>query len=592
MPTATPRLISLRGVFTKPNMLRAWKRTVRNGLRGQAFGDLHDYLDVHRNIGAFVWRLRADVVTGRYRPAEPTVVRLEKRLGIDRRLMLPAPADALVLQTIVDVIEPRLLRREPTQNAYYARSHMPRSVKDVDLTFPYPWWQLWPQFQQRVWNFTSAQPFVVVTDVASYFDSIPLYSLRDTVASLARIEQPVLDLLFYLLEAFVWRPDYIPFSGVGLPQIDFDAPRLLAHCYLYPVDELIAKRIPGEYVRWMDDINFGVPSETQGREILGRIDTRLNMLGVRLNTGKTKILDAPSARDHFRIQENRQLNIFTNSLRYGAKTPRAHTAVRALLRNRFATFWIGDRSGAWSKVLKRYYTAFGKLGDQSLETHTPEVLRQHPDVRSSVFRYYLALGYSPARFRQVDQFLRTDCTDDSSLFEACQLIVHWHVPARSPLRTQVMNLANWLRRTKRNQISAIAGGLWLVVKYGSETQLWGYLKSSRHVWQRSGWAVRQAAAVYPRLNGKRRRQVEQWCAEAGMVEGLQIISSMKNLEQLTRLDNQLRSYLEYTPAPPYPYAPSKVMLLKLLQQGDLRAADKVRLSRITVTDSVYKEVLA
>ena len=49
--------------------------------------------------------------------------------------------------------------------------------------------------------------------------------------------------LFFLLDAFTWRPYYMPASGVGLPQLNFDAPRLLAHAYLFPIDTPISKEI-------------------------------------------------------------------------------------------------------------------------------------------------------------------------------------------------------------------------------------------------------------------------------------------------------------------------------------------------------------
>jgi hypothetical protein len=74
--------------------------------------------------------------------------------------------------------------------------------------------------------------YIVVTDIANYFDCIPLASLRNTLASCGKFSENLLNFLFYLLEAFSWRPYYMPHSGVGLPQINFDAPRLLAHAYL------------------------------------------------------------------------------------------------------------------------------------------------------------------------------------------------------------------------------------------------------------------------------------------------------------------------------------------------------------------------
>jgi hypothetical protein len=40
---------------------------------------------------------------------------------------------------------------------------------------------------------------------------------------MGEIAESLLDFFFYMLDEFVWRPDYLPSSGVGLPQINFDA---------------------------------------------------------------------------------------------------------------------------------------------------------------------------------------------------------------------------------------------------------------------------------------------------------------------------------------------------------------------------------
>ena len=61
--------------------------------------------------------------SGNYRPRESDVVTLEKKLGIPRRLVIPAATDALVLQTLIDVLEKQIKTKQPTGNAYYSRSH-------------------------------------------------------------------------------------------------------------------------------------------------------------------------------------------------------------------------------------------------------------------------------------------------------------------------------------------------------------------------------------------------------------------------------------------------------------------------------------
>ena len=157
----------LDGVFSVPNMRRAWTKAVRTGLRRQPLADLHDFLDVHRNLTPYLQALRSEVLGGQYRPLPPEITLLEKQDGIPRRLCLPGPADAILLQTLVDVLQPAIAAQQPHSNAYYSRSHAPQSPKDVDGTFAYPWWILWPEFQKRIWHFAKTYDYVVVTDLAN-----------------------------------------------------------------------------------------------------------------------------------------------------------------------------------------------------------------------------------------------------------------------------------------------------------------------------------------------------------------------------------------------------------------------------------------
>ena len=173
----------LESVFSVARMRRAWRRAVRTGLRRQPLADLHDFLDVHRNLKPYLRALRTEVLSGQYRPLPPEITLLEKRDGIPRRLCLPAPADAILLQTLVNGLEPVISTRQPHPNAYYSQSHAPPTVEDVDGTFAYPWWTLWPQFQERIWGFTRTHDYIVVTDLANYFDCIPLSALRNRISS-------------------------------------------------------------------------------------------------------------------------------------------------------------------------------------------------------------------------------------------------------------------------------------------------------------------------------------------------------------------------------------------------------------------------
>ena len=51
-------------------------------------------------------------------------------------------------------------------------------------------------------------------------------------------------------------------KGTKLRSCFNGAPRLLAHALLFEVDYLLKKRTQNNFVRWMDDINFGVAEPT------------------------------------------------------------------------------------------------------------------------------------------------------------------------------------------------------------------------------------------------------------------------------------------------------------------------------------------
>ena len=313
-PRFDERIITLESCFSISNMKKAWQ-IVKEGMRKQTLLDLHDYYDFHKNKNCLIEIIQSKIIKGNYKPKPPQIIRLEKKYGICRHLQIPSPEDALVLQTIVETLSPLIKNAQPSERAYYSRSHKkPKKESDIDETFPYPWWELWPDFQKRIYEFTSTFDYVVVTDIANYFDNVSLAGLRNIISSYGHFEECLLDFLFFILEAFIWRPDYLPLSGYGLPQVDFDAPRLLAFAFLFEIDKFLKQETNSNFVRWMDDIDFGVNDIEQAKNILRGLDEILLTRGLRLNMGKTKILSSSDARKYFLPDENRYLTIITKRI--------------------------------------------------------------------------------------------------------------------------------------------------------------------------------------------------------------------------------------------------------------------------------------
>ncbi|MBP2294508.1 RNA-directed DNA polymerase [Azospirillum rugosum] len=272
------RQATLSDVFTVRNMESAWKKYVKQGMRSQYWLDLHDNYDFHRNIRERLTQLRQDIRKGNYKPAPPLFLRLEKSNGICRRIAVPSAEDAVVLQTVVEKIAPHILNMQPSENAFYSRSHK-ANLPRINFEIDYVWFVQYRKFVKKLERITDAYPYLIVADVANYFDNIDLKSLRNVVSSLTGMGEDILDFLFFCLEGFSWRPDYLPPTGSGLPQVDFDAPRLLGHAFLFEIDKDLASMTDDVFVRWMDDIDIPSKSEEEAKVLLCRLDELLMTRG-------------------------------------------------------------------------------------------------------------------------------------------------------------------------------------------------------------------------------------------------------------------------------------------------------------------------
>jgi hypothetical protein len=240
------------------------------------------------------------VLAGQYHADIPLVYRVEKRLGVCRHMMIPRPSDALVFQLLTDVLYGAVIRAQPSKGAFYARARhrieLPHEHKEAGS---YRWFLLWPRFQREIWKFSRSHKFLVTTDLTNYFDNIGLRELRHVISAIAKTKEVHLDLLSSLIEDLSWTPDYLPTSHKGLPTINIEAPRLLAHALLFEVDYVLKKRTKNNFVRWMDDINFGVPDKRTANVVLGEVNDVLKSRGLALNLAKTEVITANAAEYHF-----------------------------------------------------------------------------------------------------------------------------------------------------------------------------------------------------------------------------------------------------------------------------------------------------
>lgn len=474
---------------------------MRDGLRKQEILDLHDYLDFHWSQNAIFPSLSAQIADGRYAASRSLSVRIEKKLGVTRTLIIPCAEDAVVLQCIVEALHPAARKAQPSRNSFFSRSH---GFQAPELRFlkDYIWFKRWAEFAKLRMGIVTTHKFICVTDIANYFDNIDYRQLRNTLTTLDAFDEVLFDILFHVLDTISWRPDYLPSPGRSLPQVNFDAPRLLAHIFLFEIDAFLKEKTSDHFVRWVDDITIAARSRTQGKQLLRDLDELLMTRGLRLNSGKTVILSAKEAHDYFWTAENSVLDQTTDALNKAAGNAALIAKLSGQLRVRFDKFLKKKPLGHWDKVYKRFLTLFTRLKDPHALLLAKQALIDSPALRESYWRYLRELGASNKGFQAISSYVRSEhALDDASLFQVAYTLTSWEVPPASPQVRRIRTLAKSLGDNKWVDKSPFyfVVALWLLGKYGNRRQTVDLIRSHQLLWQSSSFLSRQVASILPKL---------------------------------------------------------------------------------------------
>jgi group II intron reverse transcriptase/maturase len=248
----------------------AW-RLVRHG--GPAAGiDTVTLDEFERRAGGELPRIAAEVRSGRYRFQPVRRAFVPKDGGGMRRLGIPAVCDRIVQQSLRLVLHPVI---DPTM---HASSFAYRAGRDA------------PRAIERLIEFrNTVGPWVVESDVAEFFDSVPHRPLLRLVAQRCR-DPRVVDLVQRFLEAGVVAGRRFWQARRGICQGSPLSP-LLANLYLNTFDHALA-RSGHKLIRYADDLVLVCSSRAAAAKALAQVKAELAKLNLRINDGKTRIVDA------------------------------------------------------------------------------------------------------------------------------------------------------------------------------------------------------------------------------------------------------------------------------------------------------------
>ncbi|HEX5430429.1 MAG TPA: RNA-directed DNA polymerase [Bryobacteraceae bacterium] len=252
-------------------------------------------------------------------------------------------------------------------------------------------WLKYDQYRKFM-IFKRVHPFLVVTDVSNFFDSVLHSHVAEALHGLP-IPTRTVGLLFFLLERLSIRQEYAGSHGISLPVDEFDCSRTLAHMVLFPHDDEMVNLVKEEnYVRWMDDQNMAVPSKAAGLKVLAKVGRSLSRLHLSPNAQKSKVLSLSEARRHFHLDFNKLLDEADGI----AKQVRAGSASKRALRKKVSEIWkkarIHEGDGEFAKVLKRLYRIAGLAGARQLRRRATRDVLTDPSLADRICDYMRCTG--------------------------------------------------------------------------------------------------------------------------------------------------------------------------------------------------------
>ena len=228
-------------------------------------------------------------------------VDVPKEHYVTRPAVILDPIDRLAYQAIVDYLSPsivghlatfvygwRLSRREPIKGLYVNNS------------------KEWERYRHRLAKLAFTYSQGLSTDVVSFFASVPVEDLMEEIGQLVGSSK-VQDRLRDLLAS--WQKVN---GRSGLPQRCM-ASSVLAHFYLRPIDDLLARRTKMRSrkavkryrsCRWMDDIWVFSNKESKLRTIQLELQQALSQRRLNLNVAKTKVAMGPDLEENVQAFEH------------------------------------------------------------------------------------------------------------------------------------------------------------------------------------------------------------------------------------------------------------------------------------------------
>ncbi|WP_298313624.1 RNA-directed DNA polymerase [uncultured Aquimarina sp.] len=565
-------------VFGKLEIINTWRKVVKNQLRKLDIQDLYDFYDFNYNIDERALALRTEILNGNYQVIKPLIYRLEKKLGICRHIVIPQPQDALVLQVLTEQLNTEIISKMPSENAFYSQDkHNMRYPHNLDTEYGINWQKQWKKLQKLIYQFNESKELLVVTDLSNYYDSIDISVLRNQISNIVDDKEVLLDLLFKIIENISWNPDYLKYTGRGIPTSNLEGVRLLAHSFLFEFDAILKDKTNNSFTRWMDDVIIGVNSRQEAIEMLSSSSDVLKSRGLALNIAKTDIYDSKKAEFHFQIEQNKYLDSIDYDLKPRTKE---YNSITSELKRELKKHLKNTKAKYAEKITKRYVTAFGKFKSEKLLSEVALLYNERPGIRGNLLIYLSELGYKKKTSDTVIKIIRNLYVyDDISLFQVCKLVTDWNIPDDE-------NSLEFLK-TFEKEIKAISQRrknpfdfyclIWFKSKYEHPDALLRFIIDYNNIWKSDPFLRRQVTTSLSRaymINPSKVTTILKQQISTGIPQIVSLSSQLLSFSSFENLPSKINMYLFPT------HKQKRYPLSKFLVLCSLLNSEKIRTNEI------------
>lgn len=568
----------LRDVFSASLMQEEWKKRVRYQLRKQLVFDAIEYRDYNENLSRLISQIQREVLSGEYIVRKPKRFLAEKSRGLCRQMTLVHPRDLLVLERLSRSMFFELKSKAPSETAFFEPDDGSFVNGFQQIDHQYGSFASWKKFQKAVFGFAKENEYIVITDVANFYDFINFQHLRNIIASLASIREAVLDLLIHVLNRMTWTPDFMPLTQIGMPQIETSATRVLANAMLYEVDKVCVNSAISNYARFMDDMDIGVDTMADAKAIVRDLDLTLQSRQLRLNSSKTRILSQAEAFDHFCIKENSELLVFADAIGKGDHSQAMQTAITSRYEDWLDRGVKGEpgnqspfRKDNGSKIHKYILSLMHDCGCDIPDEDLIWLIRNSPAMRSTALRYLAYSSRNNSAFSALHEFVSSGIfVDDASFVDITGYLLHGRFRRTDKLIGQVRDFCG--AASHRGGVG-LHSAIFAASKFLPLDELTSLLTDNIGRISEDFWLCRAAAGVSPRfMHTADYGKFHNVLAKLESEDADSVSKYFINLSDEPQLSHSLRAYLT-APNESYPqklYFPKVLSLLAVSKNKDAK----------------------